>query len=126
MLRKLYSTATATATATTSSTSTIKVHALNSNGIGYGSSVSLVLPVGSRYQGSRVVGASHFLKNILPLSNEENSAGYNARATEIIGANWNAYLDRENLYFTLEGPKKKLDHSIDLLSCTCKYKEGGE
>ena len=70
VIRRCYATTSASAAAKVNikAEAKVKVSALADNGLGYGHSISLVLPVGSRYQGAGVVGASHYLKNLLPLA----------------------------------------------------------
>jgi predicted Zn-dependent peptidase len=79
-------------------------------------SVGFWVGIGSRDEGLREFGASHFLEHLLFKGTADRTAGDIAHAVESVGGDMNAFTAQEMTAFYVRVPDEQLDLALDILS----------
>ncbi|KAL1919466.1 uncharacterized protein VTP21DRAFT_2159 [Calcarisporiella thermophila] len=80
------------------------------------SSLSLVVPAGSRYESAGNAGVAHFLKNFGFRNNAKRTAFRITRETELLGGQLTSSLGRENIVYTAQFLKDDLPYFAEILA----------
>ncbi|MCF7906772.1 insulinase family protein [Patescibacteria group bacterium] len=79
--------------------------------------VLVLLPVGSRYEGPELYGASHFIEHLMFKGTKKRPNNLKiARVLDAIGAQFNAFTSKDHTGYWIKSAADKVETSFDLLS----------